>query len=162
LFLQNAAAAAIVAAGAPCLWGQKQERELTTSELIGRETLWSATAATFEQWIGGKFGLKLKGMGWGSLVLTKVEGITSPRSRKSPTEEAMPVEPRPGRVMVPEVDGIYLVFKRAYTPLDQEAYTLDHDWLGTFDLLLVPSKNRHGTTFCTAVLTRLTGRNVPL
>jgi Ser/Thr protein kinase RdoA (MazF antagonist) len=162
MFLQKAAAAAIITAGFPRLWGQEEERELTTTELIGLETLRSATAENFEQWIGGKFRLKLRGAPWGSVVLTKVSAETSPHPRKSPMSEAMPVEPRPGQVMVPEVDAIFLVFKRSNTPLDQETFTLDHDWLGTFDLLLVPSRNRRGTTFSTAILTRLTGRNVPL
>jgi len=173
-FLGKAAAAAVITASSLKSWGQEGERELTTSEMIGQETMNSATPQTFEQWIGGTFKIKLRGTAWGSLELVKVESKILPRPKSNLPEDQPPAHPngnplaelstamlnaKPGTV--PEVQSMVLWFKRRHTPLFQENWTVEHDWLGTFDLLLVPSRPRRGSTWCLAVLTRFTGRMVP-
>lgn len=175
-FLAKAAAAAVVvSSGSLKTWAQKGQRELTTAEMIGRETVESATPQTFEQWVGSVFKIKLQGTRWGVLRLAKVESkiyppppatatSSSAPSAASPnvSQSALPAIPTAwGPGTVPEVQSTILWFTHAHVPLPQEVWTLEHDWLGTFDLLLAPDRARHGMNYCFAVLERFTGRIVP-
>jgi hypothetical protein len=174
-FLTKAAAAAVVASASSLkTWAKAEERALTTAELIGRETMESATPQTFEQWIGGIFKIKLRGISWGTLQLAKVESEMFPHPPKANGFSNQPpaspnISPSPGPALptdwgpgtVPEVQSTILWFKRAHSPLPQDVWTVEHDWLGTFDLLLAPDRPRRGTNYCFAVLEHFTGRIVP-
>lgn len=159
VFLERVAATAIVFAGSLKSWSEDGEQELSTSEQIGRETMNTATSQTFEQWIGGTFRVSQGGVKKGTLTLASVTTTTFPRpkdpSGTAPTPETT-AQPQP----VIEVQSTFLEFTRVGKPLVQEKYTLDHDWLGTFDLLLVFSKAYRGSSICVAVITRMTGRTV--
>lgn len=193
VFLRNVAATAVVSAGSLRSWSQKM-RDLTTEEQIGRETLGTATAQTWEQWIGASFKVTWGGMKVGTLVLESVETDTFPVPKeKRPQSPLMPVVPvrpvaplmpmaaervvAPGKPVVPgtpappatpgtelvrETESTMLVFRTNGKPFIQEVYTLQHDWLGTFNLLLVPASPATAGSEYTAVITRLTGRMVPM
>jgi hypothetical protein len=168
-FLGKAAAAAIVTATSRNLWAQDEAaREI--SKQIGDQTLANATAQMFEQWIGGTFKVRRMGYGQGTLELVKVESEMYPRTKTQHPNDALGEQlNRPeatrlssagGAGTVPEVQVTVLWFKRRSKRLQQEVYTVEHDWLGTFDLLLTPSRARTGWTYCFAVITHFTGRMV--
>jgi hypothetical protein len=169
-FLGKAAATALVTATSGNIWAQSK-RELTTNELIGRETMATATPQTWDQWVGGIFKLSLGATTRGTVQLTKVESMMYPPRKASqpadlaegqlngsPSTGPFGVQTAPG--MVPEIQVAVLWFRRRGKPLSQETYTVEHDWLGTFDLLIAPSRVTLGSMYCFAVVSHLTGRMV--
>ena len=100
------------------------------------------TAETFSAWIGSEFRATLKRQPAGTLTLLSVTTL----------------EPKPGTSSAvkaaasPATTSFALRFSKTGSPLTQETYTLEHDWLGTFQLLLVPSG---APAACTAVFNLL-------
>ncbi|HWE84583.1 MAG TPA: hypothetical protein VG267_06540 [Terracidiphilus sp.] len=151
-FLQNAAILAVTtSASIRSLAAQKKVHELTTSEEIGLQTLASEPQETFEKWTGGKFRASLSGGSVGTLVLANVTSATYPRSDKHTG--------LPRGVEVLEVKATLLEFTSRSSYLPPNTYTLDHDWLGTFDLLVEPCLYPQGTFTYIAVFTRFTGKS---
>jgi hypothetical protein len=159
---------------------QTVKHELTTSERIGIETLNSPDLqGTFAKWIGSPFRVALGRSFLGTISLARVEtSYYPPRNRNvgaqllragpiqpQPVQphpvqphpiQPQPIQPRPSNPF--EIQAVMLGFKRAASYLPQDVYTLDHDWLGTFDLLLVPCARHSGQTSSTAVITRFPGQ----
>lgn len=167
-FLGKAAAAAVVTATSRSLLAQdEQAREI--AKQVGGLTLATSTPQTFEQWIGATFALSQGAVSLGTVELVKVESDMYPHPKLGPQGSAVAPLPamtsiRVGGVggnTVPQVQTTILWFKRTKTQLKQGVYTLEHDWLGTFDLLLTPSRPRKGWTYSFAVIGHFTGRMVP-
>ena len=55
----------------------------------------------------------------------------------------------------PIATSFSLLFRRSGAALPQDTYMLDHDWLGTFPLFLVPSGDITNSSTCTATFTLL-------
>lgn len=168
-FLGKAAAAAIVTAASGNVWAADEDSRRIAKE-IGDQTLANATAQMFEQWVGGTFKVRRMGYGQGTLELVKVESEMYPHAKTQHPNgiaaeqlngpPATGLSSAGGAGTVPEVQATVLWFKRRSKRLQQEVYTVEHDWLGTFDLLLTPSRARTGWTYCFAVITHFTGRMV--
>ena len=161
-FLQKAAMFAVAASSSSIPALAQSGRELTDSERFGLETLASDPQATFEQWTGGQFRVSWGGKALGTLVLATVESRNLPDSAAN--QAAAGLLPRPissAGDVVREVKATQLQFNRHGSYLPQETYTLDHDWLGTFNLLLVPNISLGNPITYVAVFTRFTGRRVP-
>lgn len=124
----------------------------------------SATGQDWERWIGGSFKVTWNGMKVGTLILESVETSTHPASKTNqPQSQVMPFMPRMQEsTIVQETVSTILTFRTTGKPFIQEVYTLQHDWLGTFDLLLVPGSPPTAGSKYTAVITRMTGRRVPM
>jgi hypothetical protein len=109
------------------------------------DPLAGVTAETFSAWIGSQFRATLNRQPAGTLKLLAVTTL----------------DPKPGTILAakavtsPAMTSFALRFSKAGAPLTQEAYTLEHDWLGTFQLLLVPSGAHSNPATCTAVFTLL-------
>ena len=109
------------------------------------DPLAGVTAETFAAWIGSQFRATLNRQPAGTLTLLSVTTV----------------EPKPGTTSVakvvasPAMTSFALRFSKTGAPLTQETYTLEHDWLGTFPLLLVPSGAHTTPATCTAVFTLL-------
>jgi len=154
-FLHTAAMFAVASSSVSLSAFAQGKRELTQSEEIGLQTLSSDPQKTFEKWIGGKFHVTLRGRSHGLLVLDSVDSTTSP----APSTSQPPAGP--GVILVQELSSTALQFSKNGQYLPQDTYTLDHDWLGTFDLLIVPTVPYSGPITYSATFTRFTGRNVP-
>ena len=109
---------------------------------------------TFEPWIGSSFRISLNNKSLGSLVLASVNVIDTASARVSERTTAVGkmVSAQPA-LKTPVITSFSLRFQRSGTPLTQGTYLLDHDWLGAFPLLLVPSGLSAKTSTCTAVFT---------
>lgn len=131
---------------------------LSTSEEIGLQTLASNPQATFERWIGGSFRVSLGGRAMGTMILASVNTTKFPAAppsngRVSPT----PVGGISHTTNVQELKSTRLEFTHAaYLP--QDVYTLDHDWLGSFNVLLVPDVPYSGDITYAATFASLTGK----
>lgn len=117
----------------------------TTFDAENLSNLDGVSAETFEQWIGSRIRVSLDGQARGFLVLSAAKMLDTPTA-------AATREPSAG----PKVTSFLLTFRRTGTPLPQETYLLDHDWLGRFPLLLVPSGLPGPSSTCSAVLSTLT------
>lgn len=161
-FLQKSAMFAIAtSASVPAFAGGGQD-DLTTSQEIGQQTIASDPQSTFEQWIDGKFRVSRGKTALGTLTLASVESEIVPRPAVSAQSLQPGVGTRPSGPLVQELRSTFLEFSSKGGFLHQETYTFDHDWLGTFNLLLVPCPSRtHAITYL-AVFTRFTGRKVPV
>jgi hypothetical protein len=144
---------------------QNGNHELTTSERIGVDTLNAADLQeTFEKWTGSAFRISLGRSFLGSISLVRVEtAYYPPRNRtiNPQLSRVRPITPQPTKPQTAnpfEITAVFLSFKRAASYLPQNVYTLDHPWLGTFDLLLVSCIRHSGPTSCTAVITRFRGQ----
>jgi hypothetical protein len=109
------------------------------------DPLAGVTAETFEAWIGSQFRATLNHQPVGTLTLLSVSRF-EPRTGTFPAVKVL---------TSPAITSFTLRFSKAGAPLAQETYTLEHDWLGTFPLLLVPSGARTAPATCTAVFTLL-------
>lgn len=109
------------------------------------DALSGVTAETFAAWIGSQFRVTLNRQPAGTVTLLSVTTL----------------EPKPGAssavraVTSPAITSFALRFSKTGAPLTQETYTLEHDWLGTFPLLLVPSGTHATPATCTAVFSLL-------
>ena len=109
------------------------------------DPLAGVTAETFSAWVGSQFRATLNRQPAGMLTLLSVTTL----------------EPKPGTtsaakgVASPSVTSFALRFSKTSAPLTQETYTLEHDWLGIFPLLLVPSGAHATPATCTAVFSLL-------
>jgi len=109
------------------------------------DPLAGVTAETFSAWIGSQFRATLNRQPAGTLTLLAVTTI----------------EPKPGTISAakavtsPAMTSFALRFSKTGAPVTQETYTLEHDWLGTFPLLLVPSGTHTTPATCTAVFSLL-------
>jgi hypothetical protein len=118
--------------------------------------------ATFEQWIGSRFRVSKKNRTQGSLVLFSVSVIEIPKPRVS-----TPVTFQTNSVSIfklvktPEINTFSLRFRRSGIPLPQDTYMLDHNWLGTFPLFLVPSGLTGQATTCTAIFSLFSQTTAP-
>lgn len=161
-FLQKSAMFAIAtSASVPAFAGGGQDN-LTISQEIGQQTLGGDPQSTFEQWIDGKFRISWGKTALGSMTLASVESEVFPRAASNTGL----LQPRTGtsttRPLVQELRSTFLQFSWQGGFLRQETYIFDHDWLGTFNLLLVPCLSMtHPITYL-AVFTRFTGRKVPV
>jgi hypothetical protein len=104
---------------------------------------------TFERWIGGNFRLSLRNRQLGSAVLVSVKNINAPAALDDSAAGRM-VGRIPKRSVGPAITSFSLRFRKAGVPLPQDTYTIDHDWLGTFPLLLVPAGTSGGQPTYTA------------
>lgn len=111
------------------------------SEVYG-DPLFSYHADTFRNLVGSEFGLQTKDFA-ATAVLTalKENSFVSRRTLK-------------GRQIQP-AENFMLLFRISSAEFKQETYTMFHPELGTFDLLLVPSKNDKGENLLKAVINRL-------
>lgn len=109
---------------------------------------------TFERWIGGNFRLSLRDRQLGSAVLVSVKSINTPAALDDSTASRM-VGRVPRRSVGPAITSFSLRFRKAGVPLPQDTYTIDHDWLGTFPLLLVPADTSGGQPTYTAIFSVL-------
>ena len=103
------------------------------------------TAETFAAWIGSQFRATLNRQPAGTLTLLSVTTVEP----KSVTTSAAKV------VTSSATTSFALRFSKTGAPLTQETYTLEHEWLGTFPLLLVPSGAHTTPATCTAVFSLL-------
>lgn len=164
-FLQRSAMFAIATSASVPAFARGGQDDLSISKGIGQQTLAGDPQSTFEQWIGGKFSISLGKTALGTLTLASVESELFPKASSSvhaaaPSRAAAAV--RPSGPLVEEVRSTVLEFSRIGGFVPQETYTLDHDWLGTFTLLVVPCASMtHPITYL-AIFTRFTGRMVPL
>lgn len=150
-FLHKAAVFAAITVASTTGFAQSERRELTTNERFGLQTLASDPQETFEPWIGGKFRLSLWGKSLGTLVLASVESSFFPRTQPGMNPMFMSAPVR-------ELKSTILEFTYGGKILPQETYTLTHDWLGTFNLLVEPCLYPDGTVTYIAVMTRFTGK----
>lgn len=159
-FLQNAAIFAVTTSACiRSLAAQKKQHELTTSEEIGLQTLAADPQETFEPWTGGKFLASLGGMSMGTLVLGSVVSTTYPSGAGDQAKGGRSHgHGLPRGVEVLEVRATQLEFETGAPYLPPGTYTLQHDQLGTFDLLLDPCVYPKGTITYVAVFTRFTGK----
>lgn len=139
-----------------------QAQESAASEEIGRETLaCKDPQETFEKWIGGKFRVSLGGKSMGTLVLASVQSTTFPRNKEDEEKAGRRWYPSISTgTHVPEVRATDLEFEPRSKYLPRGTYTVNHDWLGSFFLLIEPCLYPEGTITYLAVFTRLTGRTV--
>jgi len=157
LFLQNATLA--LAAVMFPIGGLSQNQLHEQSEAFDPEnlTIFSGVSSqTFEQWIGSRFRVSLGKQSQGSLLLTAVSVM---KAANPQAHEIANLQPEAGSIFVslnqPSVTGFSLRFQRSGTPLQQNTYLLDHNWLGTFPLFLVPSGLSARSSTCTAVFSLL-------
>ncbi len=96
------------------------------------------SADAFDKWVGSTFRVSLNGQSMGSLLLSSVEKV-EPQADTSLAPGAEWI----GRRITPaagvDLTSFMLIFKRTGSPLPQQTYMLDHDWLGRFPVLLVPA-----------------------
>ncbi len=156
-FLLQTATVALATSTSMGALAQRRLQELTTSERIGLDTMAADPAETFSKWVGGAFRITLRRAHMGTIQLARVETTYYP-PRKPSTNAQVPGPATPEPVNPFEITSVMLHFKRTALRIEQEVYTLDHDWLGTFDLLLVPCAPHKGSTTCTAVITRFPGQ----
>ena len=109
------------------------------------DPLAGVSAEAFEAWIGSRFRATLNRRPAGILTLVSVTAAESP---------TVPSSAR-GPAAAPAVTSFSLRFSKVGAPLIQATYTLEHEWLGAFQLLLVPSGLRTTPATCTAVFTLL-------
>lgn len=159
-FLHKAAVFAAATVVSNRGFAQSEEHEPTTNERFGLQTLASDPQETFEKWIGGAFRVSFGGKRYGTLVLASVVSANYPRS-KAERELMGRSRPISMGVSVREVKATTLEFERMGAYLPQETFTLDHDWLGRFNLLLEPCLYSNGKITYVAIFTRFTGRMVP-
>ena len=129
------AAATAFPIGALPLLGQ--EAPVATFDPESLKNLDGVTAETFEKWTGGQFRVSLNGQNLGTMVLVKVRDLS-----KDPLNEPSNQPPAASGASSNTGAKVYsfmLVFERGGSQLPQETYTVNHDRLGTFPLLLVPS-----------------------
>jgi len=130
------------------LAGIAQSRKIHAGPYPAREgpdQLVGLTAETFEAWVGSQFRAVLNRKSAGTLTLVSVTTLDPKLEIPSAAKAARS----------PAITGFALQFSKAGAPLLQETYTLEHDWLGTFPLLLVPSGAHTTPATCTAVFTLL-------
>jgi hypothetical protein len=109
------------------------------------DPLAGVSAETFAAWIGSQFRATLKRQPAGTLTLLSVTTLEPKPGTSSATKAVA------SRAMT----SFALRFSKMGAPLSQETYTLEHDWLGTFPLLLVPSGTHTTPATCTAVFSLL-------
>lgn len=158
-FLQNAAIFAVTTSASIRSLAAQNKHELTTSEEIGLQTLAAEPQETFEPWTGGKFLARLGGINMGTLVLSSVVSTTYPDNGEDQTKAGNSHgRGLPRGVEVLEVTATLLEFVTGAPYLPPATYSLEHDELGTFDLLLDPCVYPQGTITYVAVFTRFTGK----
>ena len=157
VFLQNAALS-VIAAGLPsAAFAQKLATDKNPAFAPENLTLFDGVSSrTFESWIGASFRVSLNKQPRGSLVLLSVDEMNTEAMGTPGNPE---IVTRIGRVPQsangPMTTSFALHFQGSGTPLEQNTYTLSHDWLGTFPLLLVPSGLHGPRSTCTAVFNQL-------
>lgn len=161
-FLQKSAMFSVAAsASLPRLaWGGQDDQ--TISRQIGQQTLVSDPQSTFEQWIDGKFSISLSSKSLGVLTLASVESGLFPQTTSNGAVQRPSAPSHLSGPMVYEVKSTVLEFSRVGGYLPQNSYTFNHDWLGMFNLLLVPCLSRTQPVSYMAIFTRFTGRRVPM
>jgi hypothetical protein len=157
LFLQDATLA--LATVMFPMGGLSQNQLHDQSDVFNPENLtifFGVSSQTFEQWIGSSFRVSLGKQSQGSLLLASVK-VTE--AAKSQAREGITFQPGAGVIFgslkQPSVASFSLHFQRSGTPLQQNTYLLDHNWLGTFPLFLVPSGLSARLSTCTAVFSLL-------
>lgn len=106
------------------------------------DPLFSYHADTFRKLVGSEFNLQTKNFA-ATAVLTAIKenSFVSRRTLKGKT-----IQP---------AENFMLLFRVSSPELEQATYTMFHPELGTFNLLLVPSKNDKGENLLKAVINRL-------
>lgn len=162
-FLQKSAMFAIATSASIPAFARGEQDDLTISQEIGQQSLASDPQSTFEKWIDGEFRISWQNSALGSLTLASVESRLFPQNSTPEVASRQPVTgSRPSGPLVQEVRSTTLQFGWNRGFLRQETYTLDHDWLGTFNLLLVPCASMTKPITYLAIFTRFTGRKVPI
>jgi hypothetical protein len=158
LFLQDAA----ILAAATALPGKllSQPRGVAATGDETEDALTNISAETFQPWIRSSFEVSRNQRPQGDLTLISVIEADDSAPRTVPGRMSARASARlSARAMStpksPMVDSFTLRFQRTGVPLPQETYTLKHSWLGTFDLLLVPSGLAGRTSTCSAVFSLL-------
>jgi hypothetical protein len=149
-FIQQAAGVAFCAQIAfPGLAQSHNSGETRRLQSQASDPLAEVNAATFEAWIGSPFQVTLNRKPMGKLTLVSVTTL------EPPTASALSAR---AAAASPAVSSFALKFSKTGAPLTQASYTLEHEWLGTFPLLLVPSGLRSAPATCTAVFSLLNPR----
>ena len=157
IFLQNAALSVIAASLTPAAFAQTLVTDKNPAFAPDNLALFDGVSSqTFEPWIGASFRVSLNKQPRGSLVLLSVNEMNTEATGTLGSPE---IVTRIGRVPQsangPMTTSFALHFQGSGTPLEQNTYTLSHDWLGTFPLLLVPSGLHGQRPTCTAVFNQL-------
>lgn len=150
LFLQETGLLALATVLPTAVLAQSSDALNPTFSEENLAGLKNLSAATFEPWIGSRFSISLNGVSKGWLLLTAVDSPSAPKAADLLEKPADWNGPRATSGNTPEVTSFALRFERTGTPLVQETYLLEHDWLGKFPLLLVPSGLAGSKTTCTA------------
>lgn len=161
-FLKKAAIFAVTTSASVPAFAQARERDPATVEEFGRQTLACADPQeTFEKWIGGQFRVSQGARSFGTLVLASVQSTMFPRTQEDEEKTGRRgYAPLSTGAHVPEVRATDLEFAPRKKYLPRGIYTVDHDWLGSFFLLIEPCLYPQGTLTYVAVFTRFTGRTV--
>jgi hypothetical protein len=143
-FLKRVAIATIAARFSSLVFAQQQlENRSVVADADSPSVFDGVSPQTFERWIGGNFRLSLRNRQLGSAVLVSVKNINAPAALDDSTASRM-VGRVPRRSVGPAITSFSLRFRKVGVSLPQDTYTIDHDWLGTFPLLLVPAGTSGG------------------
>jgi hypothetical protein len=149
-FLQDAAIVA-AATAFPC-----GALAAIPAAIDNENALANLSAATFEPWIQSRFEVSRNSRSEGSLLLIAVNEAKPVKAGATPGNRTVGPGISPlSALTTPKVDSFTLQFQRTGAPLPQETYTLKHAWLGTFQLLLVPSGIGGRISTCSAVFSLL-------
>jgi hypothetical protein len=123
-------------------------RPREVSELV---RVGEVSMADFQRRVGGVFRISLYGVPVGKLTLLSVNQISMPKTEDSG-------RPRSGkqRVIDPATQPVtfHLLFRQHGSPLPQETYLLEEDWLPPVSLLLVPSSRQSVPATFSATVTQ--------
>lgn len=154
-FLKRVVIATIATRISPLVFAQQQlENRSAVADAESPSVFDGVSPQTFERWIGGNFRLSLRNRQLGSAVLIAVKSINAPATLDDAATGRM-VGRVPRRSPGPAITSFSLRFRKAGVPLPQDTYTIDHDWLGTFPLLLVPAGTNGGQPIYTATFSVL-------
>jgi hypothetical protein len=154
-FLKGSLTAALASKLFPIAFAQQLfESQVRASDTENSPAFDGVSRQDFERWIGSSFRLSLNNKQLGSMVLVAVKEIDNAGVVDNITASHM-VGRVPRYLSGPSIDCFSLRFRKTGNALPQGTYTLDHDWLGTFPLFLVPSGAHGGRSTYTATFTIL-------
>jgi hypothetical protein len=149
-FLKRVAIATLATRFSSLVFAQQQlENRSVVTDTENPSVFDGVSPQTFERWIGGNFRLSLRNRQLGAAVLVSVKNINAPPTLDDSAVSRM-VGRVPRRSVGPAITSFTLRFRKAGVSLPQDTYTMDHDWLGTFPLLLVPAGMSGGQSTYTA------------
>jgi len=157
VFLQNAALSVIAVSLPSAVLAQKPVKAPDLTFTPDNLSLFDGVSSqTFEPWIGSSFAVSLNSKPRGSLLLLSVDEMNNQATDTPAGREIVPQSSRASQSAgTPTTTSFALHFQGSGAPLEQNTYTLSHEWLGTFPLLLVPSGLPGPQPTCTAVFNQL-------